>query len=308
MIPSDKNSPTTSRFLVLTFLVYGLMLLLLTGGLLWLVQDRPQTSAETLVGLLSILTLLVLGFAVGTLGFVLRRAGRQPLLPPLLLTLLLAYLLPAGVYFGMDYLLTSRPAGLQPSLPAVGLRPSLFPGQPWLFLWQALILTFLNISTAAPAAAKNSPASRALPPVWLSGLLGGGSIALLMTYLFSITRAWLESSLAAANLTQPLEIAPLIRWTTLLIGILIAPWAEERFFRGELIHRWQSRLGLWGAAFASAGLFATLQFRPLLWLPAFLAGLALAWLANAHGSLKPAILAHAVINGLLFVLGWQWMI
>ncbi|MFN7037641.1 MAG: lysostaphin resistance A-like protein [Bellilinea sp.] len=305
--PSDNSSKKTSSR-TLAFAAGGVLLLLLALGLLWLVQRQPQASAETVVVLISILTLLVLGFAVGTLGFILRSALARPGLSPILLALVLAYFLPAAVYFGLERLLALRFSGLEQTLPAVSLRSPFFPGQPWLFLWQALILAFLGIPAVQNHVPPEAPPSAKRPPEWLSGLLGGTAVALLAAYLVSITRGWLESAFSLAEMTQPLEIAPLIRWVTLLIGILVAPWAEERFFRGELIQRWQPRMGTAAAVLASAALFAALQLRPLLWLPAFLAGIGFAWLRQAYGGLKSAILAHTVVNALLFALGWQWMI
>ncbi|MEW6505304.1 MAG: CPBP family intramembrane glutamic endopeptidase [Chloroflexota bacterium] len=292
----------------LAFAAGGGLLILLTLGLVWLVQRQPQTSAETVVVLISILTLLVLGFAVGTLGFILRSALARPGANPILLALILAFVLPAVVYFGLDRVLTLRFGGLEQSLSAISLRSPLFPGQPWLFLWQALILAFLGIPGGQNQPRRNDLAATARPPDWLSGLLGGAAIALLGGYLISVTRGWLESTFAVVGMTQPLEVAPLIRWVTLLIGLLVAPWAEERFFRGELIFRWQPRMGTWAAVLASAALFATLQLRPLLWLPAFLAGIGFTWLYQIYGRLKPAVIAHTVVNALLFALGWHWMI
>ncbi len=307
---STSNPPgSVQRWQVaLAFAAGGVLLLLLTLGLLWLVQRQPQMPAETVVALISILTLLVLGFAVGTLGFILRSALLRPGLNPILLTLVLAYGLPAAVYFGLDRLLALRFSGLEQSLPVIRLGSPFFPGQPWLFLWQALILAFLGIPVVQQSARRLEPLSEKRPPDWLIGLLGGGAIALLSAYLFSITRVWVENTFLADEIIQPIEVAPLIRWVTLLIGILVAPWAEERFFRGELVDRWQPRLGAGTAVLASAALFAALQLRPLLMLPAFLAGLGFGWLTQIYGNTRPAVVAHMVVNLLLFGLGWQWMI
>lgn len=306
---SDQHLPAQRWRIALLFTAGGGFLLLLTLAVLWLVQSRPQASAETVVVLISILTLLVLGFAVGTLGFILRSTIlARPGFNPILLALLLAYGLPAAVYFGLDRLLVLRFGGFEPSLPAISLRSPLFAGQPWLFLWQALILAFLGIPLVQERGGRAIPLSAKRPPEWLSGLLGGAAIALLSGFLFSISRVWVENTFAAVEITRPMEVAPLIRWVTLLIGLAIAPWAEERFFRGELINRWQPRLGAWGAVFASAALFATLQLRPLVWLPAFLAGIGFSWLTQIYGNPRAAIAAHMVVNALLFALGWQWMI
>ncbi len=290
----------------LVFLAGGAALILLALLVLSLLQNQPSLPGETLLALLSLLILLALGFAVGGLGYVLRSSLANRRYSPIVLILLLAYLLPAGVYVGLGSVLVFDLPLLNQALPQGALLSSLFPAQPWLFLWQALILAFVGAPPALPRPVTED-AARRLPAVPL-GLLGGVAVGLAAAFAFSLTATWLESTRALALPARPADIPPLMRWVTLLVGVGIAPWAEERFFRAELLIRWQPRLGGWGAALASAALFATLQLRPLLWLPAFIAGLGLALLVQSSGSLRPAILAHAAANALLFVLGWYLMI
>ncbi len=289
----------------LVFLAGGAALVVLTLLVLSLLQNQSSLPGETLLVLLSLLILLVLGFAVGGLGYVLRSSLSNRRFSPVALILFLAYLLPAGVYLGLGSVLVNDLPLLNQALPQGALLSSLFPAQPWLFLWQALILVFVGAPPALPAPAQD--VARRLPALPL-GVLGGVAIGLAAAFAFSLGAAWLEATRLVALPARPAEIPALIRVVTLLVGVGIAPWAEERFFRAELLIRWQPRLGGWGAAIASAALFATLQLRPLLWLPAFLAGLGLALLVQSSGSLRPAILAHAVANALLFALGWYLLI
>jgi membrane protease YdiL (CAAX protease family) len=87
----------------------------------------------------------------------------------------------------------------------------------------------------------------------------------------------------------------------LLIGGVIAPIAEEIFFRGYLYAGLRSRLGLGWGLVLSALLFAVLHVIPGVIPPIFLLGLILATVYEYSGSLWPAILLHSAINTLAFV-------
>jgi uncharacterized protein len=92
----------------------------------------------------------------------------------------------------------------------------------------------------------------------------------------------------------------------LLIGAVLAPLGEEMFFRGILFAWAARRAGAVPAALATALLFA-LGHLPAGTLHAagtFGAGLVLAALYRTSGSLWPAILAHALNNGLSLTLLW----
>ncbi|MEZ4297602.1 MAG: type II CAAX endopeptidase family protein [Polyangiaceae bacterium] len=87
----------------------------------------------------------------------------------------------------------------------------------------------------------------------------------------------------------------------LFIGVS-APIGEELFFRGfmqtVLAKRW-SRIG---AIAATAGAFGVLHMDPVQGVYAFLVGLYLGWLTEATGSIRAAIVGHAVNNCLSVVL------
>lgn len=87
----------------------------------------------------------------------------------------------------------------------------------------------------------------------------------------------------------------------LLLIAVIAPIAEELFFRGMLYpvlrRRWSPR---W-AIVANAMLFALVHFIPLLLPALFFIGLILAWVRERTQSIIPGILLHAMQNGLVVV-------
>lgn len=87
----------------------------------------------------------------------------------------------------------------------------------------------------------------------------------------------------------------------LLIGGVVAPVAEEVFFRGYLYAGLRSRFGLgWGLALSSL-LFAVVHVIPGVIPPIFLLGMILALVYEYTGSLWPAIALHSAINTLAFV-------
>ena len=88
----------------------------------------------------------------------------------------------------------------------------------------------------------------------------------------------------------------------LVITALIAPVAEELFFRGFLYPAFRRRLGIKWAVFLSAFIFAL--FHPSVWLflPIVLIGIILAILFERLGSLGPPIILHSLNNLLSLVL------
>ncbi len=87
----------------------------------------------------------------------------------------------------------------------------------------------------------------------------------------------------------------------LLLGAVVAPVAEEVFFRGFLYAGLRGRWGLgWGLA-VSALIFGLAHLMPGVLVPIALLGVVLAWLYEVTGSLWPSILLHMAINGLALV-------
>jgi hypothetical protein len=87
----------------------------------------------------------------------------------------------------------------------------------------------------------------------------------------------------------------------LLAGSVAAPIAEEFFFRGLLFRYLRARGSLKRAVLVSSALFAVFHFTPVLMPALFVFGIVQAWLVQRFDSLYPAILLHAINNGVLMV-------
>lgn len=81
-------------------------------------------------------------------------------------------------------------------------------------------------------------------------------------------------------------------------GVVVAPVVEEIFFRGFVFTGLRERFGWGKAALISSLLFALIHLRPFIVLPIFLLGWLFAYLYQRCGSIVPAILLHALVNGL----------
>jgi membrane protease YdiL (CAAX protease family) len=84
--------------------------------------------------------------------------------------------------------------------------------------------------------------------------------------------------------------------------IVIAPLAEEFFFRGFLFQALRQSWGVWLAAPASGLIFGALHFAPDKLVPLAILGTALAFVFHRTRSLWPCVLLHAVNNTFAFVI------
>lgn len=86
---------------------------------------------------------------------------------------------------------------------------------------------------------------------------------------------------------------------TFVIAVILAPLWEELTFRGFLLSALaNTRMGFWGGALISNSLWTALH-ATYSWAgvtSVFLAGLILSWLVWRTGSIKPAIVTHAIGN------------
>ena len=80
--------------------------------------------------------------------------------------------------------------------------------------------------------------------------------------------------------------------------VLLAPVAEEAFFRGFVYPGLARRWGVGAGAIASSLLFAASHGTLGLLVPAFMSGMVLVWVYRRTGSLWPGVLAHAAQNGI----------
>ncbi|MGV3719491.1 MAG: type II CAAX prenyl endopeptidase Rce1 family protein [Actinomycetota bacterium] len=94
-----------------------------------------------------------------------------------------------------------------------------------------------------------------------------------------------------------------IRWALFLAAVVGAPLLEEIFFRGALYGALRRRFGVGTAIAASSAFFAILHPQlPLGFLPIALLGAAFCALYEWRQSLVPGMVAHAINNGLAFLM------
>jgi membrane protease YdiL (CAAX protease family) len=278
-----KNHPR------LSLLLAALPLPAILTVVLFNLNQSPQLTIEWRLFLMLTAALLSLWIGLGGVSLILKRQGLS--LSGTLyftVTLVLAYLIPAVLFVIPDWII--------PAAAALPPNTRLAAGQPWFYLWQALALAgsgFIRSPGGLPRSSSSQPAFH-----WqlTSSLLTGLTAWLIAAFLYAL--------LSTPFPAKPVPPSDILLAALFIVSILIAPWAEERFFRGEILPAWVQSLGRTKAILLSAALFATVQFRPLLWLPAFVVGLALAELALRTRHLIYPILAHALINLLFFLLGW----
>ena len=124
--------------------------------------------------------------------------------------------------------------------------------------------------------------------------------------------AWLGSTIVAALVVIVLEalgiesqpeaaeraIAQLDPILVVLAIVVLAPIAEESFFRGIVFNAWYREAGRRWAYIGSAALFAAVHLSFVTLVPIFLLGLALAWVYERTQSLLAPMVMHATVNGI----------
>ena len=91
---------------------------------------------------------------------------------------------------------------------------------------------------------------------------------------------------------------------------VVAPLAEEFFFRGFFFTALRGSLGLWPSAVITGVVFGLIHFKLEFLAPLAVLGFALCLLYAQTGSLLPCIALHALNNSLAFGVtqGWTWQI
>jgi uncharacterized protein len=88
---------------------------------------------------------------------------------------------------------------------------------------------------------------------------------------------------------------------TLVVVAVLAPIAEEIFFRGFMYAGLRRRLGVGGAMVVSTLFFTTLHLSVDAFVPILVLGFCLAWLYEKTGSLYPGIFLHLSNNALALI-------
>lgn len=132
------------------------------------------------------------------------------------------------------------------------------------------------------------------------GLAGGAALFLAAGFIGSaLTRLGVRQN--QFERFSGIEGAPLgLFLLAALAGCLLAPFAEELFFRGYIFQTFSARYGrLWAYLF-SAGLFAVVHANLAAAAPIFVLGLMLACIFQQSGSIVPGVIAHGVNNAIAF--------
>lgn len=132
-----------------------------------------------------------------------------------------------------------------------------------------------------------------------SAALFGLSYFIRLAYIWvAMTLGW---QLRPQDVIARLDVSGWNFWLTLFSVSVLAPVAEEIFFRGFMYGGLRARLGVMGAMLTSTLFFTALHFSLDAFIPIFVLGLFLAWLYEKTGSLYPGILMHATNNGIAII-------
>jgi len=130
--------------------------------------------------------------------------------------------------------------------------------------------------------------------------LGWGLLAWLGATIASAGVVWLLERIGVEAEPQAAEraIQILDPWLVVLAVVILAPIAEEVFFRGVVFNAWLREHGRRWAIIGSSALFALIHASVVAVVPIFLLGLALAWVYQRSGNLLAPIAMHATVNGI----------
>jgi membrane protease YdiL (CAAX protease family) len=171
--------------------------------------------------------------------------------------------------------------------------------QALLYFWQVMILLF-SFRFLYPAVIPRQILERKHIVI---GILTGLGSGLINVYMISvISNLPINQSLALSTSVVP----PLLKWSSSILAISLAPYAFERFFRQILVQSWQTRFGSVKGFWLVAVTFALLTFQPTLMLPALCSAILYGLLIQTQ-PFGTVVIAHAVTNALILFVGWQWV-
>lgn len=194
--------------------------------------------------------------------------------------------------------------------PEEALRESLetFTRLPEVTLFSALAVSLyllaLSFGAAGLSPVRVGERLSLAPPAWapsrtLLGYLVSGvfMLALGVAATSLLQLVFGRPSEAMRSLQQSIQEASPGVFVALALSVgVLAPVAEELFFRGYLQTRFVRRFGAVAGIGLSAALFATLHADVLHMGFAFIAGLGLGWLVVRTGSVWPAVVGHVAVN------------
>jgi membrane protease YdiL (CAAX protease family) len=302
--PSDRDLLRRHRILqAISVVMIATGLLLIAGALLTapdlLTQNQTTDALQRLIGPFLLLALGGLLLVVGLLMNAVRAVIVRGALPP-------------GRYRGpaiFVLLLLSIILGTVVALGAGETALALFNGGPLSVTGTLQLITSTQIGLLAVTGGL-VVAPRALAGVTLAGRLGLGR-SLLIGLALAVP-AWIVAQLLAtlaAVVLQALGFSPDVGvadtviergdpTVILLAFLLVAPVAEETFFRGVVFNAWEREHGAWVAVVGSAALFAVIHTSLFALVPIFALGVALALVYRSSRSLVATMAMHAGFNAI----------
>ncbi len=218
----------------------------------------------------------------------------------------------AGAVLGTAAVLVAGPAGW---MPWAGWVHAQMPA--WWVLPAIASALLLAATACLPGRAADRPetrtSNRLQPALWplqhrgATVALGLGLLLVLEPLLHLTVLGYLTLAPAPGSLdlllpnsggSTPGELARRIA-----VLCLLAPVAEELFFRGRLLPLLVPRIGAWGALTFTSLAFAVAHGSPITALVALPIGLLLGWLRLCHRDLGACVLVHQAHNGLFILAG-----
>ena len=274
--------------------------LLALGALVTIELDR-QGTVDVDRGLRAILALVGgVAFAVGLVYIAIRQIRVRRVLPPeryrgpSVFILLALALIVAGILnapFTADALALSDGEGRLTFLGGIVILVATPTG--------LLLVSWLLVHR--PRALAALPSFPGRDPVGALRVgFGWGLVAWLGSTIVLVAVGWVLEQVGRPAEPEVAEraIAMLEPWAVVISIVILAPIAEEVFFRGVVFNAWLREGGRRWAYIGSAALFAAIHLSLLSFLPIFLLGLALAWVYEPKGNLLAPIAMHATVNGI----------
>jgi membrane protease YdiL (CAAX protease family) len=157
----------------------------------------------------------------------------------------------------------------------------------WLFVVRP------NALAGLPVPGPDTPAAVRSGLVWG---IGGWFVATLVSAVVVLVLQAFGIEAAPQAAEQALsQIDP---WLAVLALVIVAPIAEEVFFRGVVFNAWLREGGRRAAYVGSAVLFGVIHLNLVAFVPIVILGLILAWVYERSRNLVAPIVLHAVFNGI----------
>ena len=161
----------------------------------------------------------------------------------------------------------------------------------------SLVIAFGFSKTRAPCGAV-FPLERVQAGLWAPLAITLMGFSIVMSEWDNLFRRLLPPPQWLEEIFERLATGRVSLWGSFLALVVVAPLTEEFLFRGIILRGFLRNYRVRTAVIGSALLFGLFHLNPWQFVPAFFAGLLLAWLFIGTRSLVPCLFAHALNNSL----------